>query len=293
MSPGWGPEGPPGGCGHESTAARLSADIIASMPVRRERWCLDPGWLFVVAGLALCASVMLIPAQLDVEALRAQRSELVRQHQAASAQVRAHESFLVELRRADPSVIRRLAAAQLNLLPAGATPVLVASSREAPVGDWIAANVPVTPARRGLPPDTWLTRLTGERFRLWVLAGGLLAVFMGLLAGPDTSPVSRNLIPRWRPDVFHPQALGADVDWEEEEADGEAEMDEEDEELEEEEGEEEALVEDEEEEDEEFEEDDEEFEEDDEELEEDESEEDFEDWDDDEEEEEEEDDEKG
>lgn len=236
---------------------------------------------------------MLIPAQLDVEALRAQRSELVRQHQAAAAQVRAHEAFLEELRRADPAVIRRLAAAQLNLLPAGATPVLVASSREEPVGDWIAETVPVTPARRVLPPDTLLTRLTGERFRLWVLAGGLLAVFMGLLAGPDTSPVSRNLIPRWRPDVFHPQSLGADVDWEEEDADGEDEMDEEDEEIVEEEGEEDELLEDdeedeEEEDDEEYEEDDEEFEEDDEDLEEDDSEEDFEDWDDDDEEEEEE-----
>jgi hypothetical protein len=276
--------------------------MIAAMPLQQQRWCLDPGWLFVVAGLALCASVMLVPAQIDVEALRAQRSELVRQHQAASAQVRAHEAFLEELRRADPAVVRRLAAAQLNLLPAGATPVLVASSREHPVGDWIAETVPVTPVQRLLPPDTWLTRLTGERFRLWVLAGGLLAVFMGLLAGPDTSPVSRNLIPRWRPDVFHPQALSADVDWEEEDTDGEDEMDDEvDEELEEEvdeeeEGEEDELLEDEEEEeeeeDEEFEEDDEEFEEDDEDLEEDEdSEEDFEDWDEDEEEEVEEDDE--
>lgn len=205
--------------GHESTATRLIADIIASMPVRSSPCRLDPGWLFVTAGLSLCAAGLLVPARRDVTELDEQRAELVRRHQNAAAQVQAHESFLDQLRREEPAVIRRLAAAQLNLVPAGATPVLVASSRQAPVSQWIADTVRLESARPAAPPDTWLTRLTDERHRLWVLAGGFLAVFFGLLAGPDSSPAreDRDLIPRWRGDLFRPRALGLGVDWEEEE----------------------------------------------------------------------------
>ena len=142
---------------------------------------LDPGWLFVAAGLTLCVAGVLIPAQRSLHDLGGQLARIEHLHAIGQDGIEAHQQFLDRLRHRDPSVIRRLAAAQLNLMPAGDTPLLVANSSQATVTDWIDRSVTPGTVTAAAPAGTWLTRLTEGTRRLWMLGFGVLVVFVGLL----------------------------------------------------------------------------------------------------------------
>ncbi len=142
---------------------------------------LDPGWLLVAAGLTLCVAGVLIPAQRSLHDLGGQLTRIEHLHAVGRDGIEAHKKFLDRLRQRDPSVFRRLAAAQLNLMPAGDTPLLVANSRHATVTDWIGRSVAPGTTTAAPPARTWLTSLTEGTRRLWVLGFGVLIVFIGLL----------------------------------------------------------------------------------------------------------------
>ena len=175
-------------------------------PLRRE---IDPGWLFVVAGLALCAVGLLVPAQRDLRTMRRQVTLLAQEWDRQARELEAHEIFLEQIQDREPDVIRRLAAAQLNLVPAGETPVLLASSRDAPVSEWISRTVSTGGSTPVDPTDTttnisWLAQVTQGGGRLWILGAGIFAVFLGLLVdgGPTRTQRARKLVPCWRRDQF-------------------------------------------------------------------------------------------
>ncbi|MHC4385219.1 MAG: hypothetical protein ACYS0J_20655 [Planctomycetota bacterium] len=97
---------------------------------------LDAGWLYILAGLALCAAGILVPARRDLEDLRRQLDRLADERAISDARLHAYGSFLHLLNEDDPALIRRLAAAQLNLVPADEKPVLMAASRTATAAWW-------------------------------------------------------------------------------------------------------------------------------------------------------------
>ncbi|RLS64839.1 MAG: hypothetical protein DWH97_07555 [Planctomycetota bacterium] len=146
----------------------------------------DPGWPFVVAGLGLLVCGVLIPAQRDLQGLqntlkihRALEDQSLRQRT-------AYDRFLVDLDQGDEQLIRRLAASQLNLMPEDERSLLLTSSMNATVTDWIEASEPVDLPNPAPYPDSLLARLaTGPR-RLWVLACGAFLVFVGLMLAPST-----------------------------------------------------------------------------------------------------------
>ncbi len=162
---------------------------------------LDPGWLFVAAGLTLCVAGVLIPAQRSLNDLTGQLTRIEHVYAVGREGIEAHEKFLDRLRQRDPSVFRRLAAAQLNLMPVGDTPLLVATSRRATVTDWIGRSVVPGTITAAAPARTWLTRLTEGTRRLWVLGFGVLIVFVGLLVDG------------------RPSATTADVEWSDDDGD--------------------------------------------------------------------------
>lgn len=150
----------------------------------------DPGWLFVAAGLVVCAAGIIIPAQEDLQALRVQLEQLRAQELHAYARLKAHSDFMDQVDSADPALVRRLAAAQLNLVPARDTPLLLTASQTSPVTDWIEATVnpdirPPKPA-----PLSSLGQLANGPYRLWLFGGGIMAVFVGLMLGPSPLPAS-------------------------------------------------------------------------------------------------------
>lgn len=153
----------------------------------------DPGWLFILSGLALCAAGILLPAQADVEALQRQLEQLRDEESRALARLKAHADFLDQVDRADPALIKRLAAAQLNLVPEGDRPVLRATSNTVPVTNWVDSTVSFDIRPPKPQPVSTLSRWATGPQRLWMFGGGILAVFIGVLLSP--APVR---IGRWR-----------------------------------------------------------------------------------------------
>ena len=165
--------------------------IVRGMSSLRPLFRFDPGWLFTVAGLTLLVISALLPAQQDLAILTEQLAKLEHQEKVNQKRIGAYAQFLVELKAKDPSLLTRLAASQLNLMPKGEAPVLVATSMEHTVSDWIEATVPPEAFEPDLVPDTLLTRLASGQRRLWLMGGGALIVFIGLTTGIPLTPSTR------------------------------------------------------------------------------------------------------
>jgi len=147
---------------------------------------MDAGWLFLLAGAALVVAVVLIPPADDLANLRHQRDRLEARLRHERDRLEAYGAFLEALESRDPALVRRLAAAHLNLIPENADPIaMIAESSDgldAAVEDWIAGTLP--PLDRPAAPDrkpSLLRRLATGPHRLWVMLAGVVSIFIGLL----------------------------------------------------------------------------------------------------------------
>lgn len=144
----------------------------------------DPGWLFVLAGLVLVASATLVPATYDLWVMRTQLRHLDAQERENCNRLEAYSRFVQELDAADPQLVRRLAASQLNLVPRGERPVIVAASAGQTPIEWADATVEPVRATVIPFPDSLLSRLTLGRKALWIAGAGAMCIFLGLLSAP-------------------------------------------------------------------------------------------------------------
>lgn len=145
---------------------------------------LDPGWPFVIAGLLLLAAGILIPGHRELLELR---GELVRQEtreQMAFERLRAYDEFLNGVRESDPEVIRRLAMAHLNKIPAGEESLLLTPGMNQTVGEWVEASIPDRTVVVPPYPDTVLARWAIGPGRLWLLGAAVTLLFAGFVLGP-------------------------------------------------------------------------------------------------------------
>jgi len=143
----------------------------------------DAGWLFVAAGLVLILAAAVVPSERQLHSLRSQLDELKHAERSNDAIISAYARFVSDLDGRDPSLVRRLAASQLNVIPRGETPLLMASSVNASTSEWIEATADVEPFEPQPPPDTLLARWTSGRGRLWAIGAGGFLVFAGLMIG--------------------------------------------------------------------------------------------------------------
>ncbi len=143
----------------------------------------DAGWLYLLAGAALVSAMVLVGPADDLVQLRYRRDRLGALEDDAIAKLQAYEAFLEAIDEADPMLVRRLAAAQLNLIPESSKPIgLVGAELDAHVDDWIIETLP--PPTEVAPPkvkDSWLRRLSTGPTRLWTILAGVVLIFIGLL----------------------------------------------------------------------------------------------------------------
>ena len=189
--------------------ARPGGDSAAGGLLHAPLFRLDPGWPFVIAGLALIVSAVLIPAQRELHDLEQQ----LRVHQAyeekSKSEILAYEQFLADVQKGDPRLLERLLRAQLNKMPKDERPLLLMPTANDTVPQWIESSVTVEIPEPQPYPDTLLSRIASGPRRLWVLASGTFLVFMGILFVPSNG--SRRLVRRPQPEPT-PPVSGESVD---------------------------------------------------------------------------------
>lgn len=173
------------------TPAPTSAPTHAP-PQRRPLFRFDPGWLFLIAGCAVLVAAVLIPAQDDLAVAQWQRDKARAVERWRAERLASYTAFLNALDAGDPTLVRSLAATQLNLTPAGATPIIAT-----PHGGRADASIfpelepAFEPVPEPVPPDSTLHAwATDGRARLLLIAAGAMCLLYGLLP-PATVSRSR------------------------------------------------------------------------------------------------------
>lgn len=172
------------------------AEPDSAPPVRRALISLDPGWLFLISGIAIIAAVVLIPAQHDLEDARWQRDRAVSIEQHRIERLERYGRYLAAAKSGDECVLLSLGATQLNVTPADRVPLL-------PTPDVSRTSASVFPSLEpgplrlpNVPRDrdlSMLERLTvNNTTRLWLIAAGVMCVLFGLL--PETSRAAAGAI---------------------------------------------------------------------------------------------------
>lgn len=150
---------------------------------RRALFSLDAGWLFVIAGLAVIAAAVLIPAFDDLDEARWQRDRAVAIEKHRTQRLERYAEYIAAVDRRDENVVRALVAEQLNKVPQG-------WSTLEPVSDPAAKDASVFPALEPdpleidprTPVDSALSRMArDDRTRLLMVIGGAVAVLIGVL----------------------------------------------------------------------------------------------------------------
>ena len=172
---------------HAGDAPVREADSVAARrPSHAPIFGIDPGWPFVIAGLALIVSAVLIPAQRELHDLEQQLKVHQAYEEKAKSELLAYEQFLADVQRGEPRLLERLVRAQLNKMPKDERPLLLMPTANDTVPQWIESSVTVEIPEPVAYPDTLLSRIASGPRRLWVLASGTFLVFMGILFVPST-----------------------------------------------------------------------------------------------------------
>lgn len=161
-------------------------------PARRPLFVPDAGWLFLIAGVGILAATLIIPAQHDLDLARWQRDRAVAIEKHRMDRLERYGTYLAAVERADECVVMSLAASQLNKSPVDRIPL---DARPDPGLTSASVYPALEPPPIELPPkpgvserSSLLARWTiADHTRLWLLAGGMLCVLIGVLP-PSTRP---------------------------------------------------------------------------------------------------------
>ncbi|MEX2219609.1 MAG: hypothetical protein WD749_12720 [Phycisphaerales bacterium] len=154
---------------------------------------LDPGWLYLLAGISLLAATVVIPALGDLDDVQLERDRLLAIEQHRGDRLIRYRDYLDTLERQEPQLVMALAASQLNLIPQGRTialqtpDLLTAPQRAGLIFASLEPPPLVLPEPR--PRGSLLERWTGsDAVRPWLIAAGALCLLMGLLPRADLKP---------------------------------------------------------------------------------------------------------
>lgn len=147
----------------------------------------DPGWLYLLAGLALLAATVLIPAMDDLADVQFERDRALALEGHRVQRLELYQGYLAALERQEPSLVMALAASQLNQIPQGRSLILEPADIFAGGGSATASVFSgLEPPPLKLPErqrvDSILSRWTNsDRSRTWLIAAGAVCLLLGLL----------------------------------------------------------------------------------------------------------------
>lgn len=146
----------------------------------------DPGWLFLIAGLGILGATVLIPAADDLDDARLLRDRALARESHRQERIQRYQGYLGALDERQPTLVYSLAASQLSLMPSDraliAAPATDARTRSASVFPALEPPPLVLPEREH-HASTLEKLATSSKSRLWLIAGGVVSVLVGLLPG--------------------------------------------------------------------------------------------------------------
>ena len=178
---------PDGTTGIGAAAAREVTAPILPMPrsidAARPFTIFNPGWLFILAGIGILASTVLVPAQRELADARWARDRALEAQAHREARLENYREYLSALEQKQPSLVMALAASQLNQIPADRSPIegmTEVSRADASVFAALEPRPMKELAQRRV--DSVLARITSNgTTRLWLIAGGIVCLMLGLL----------------------------------------------------------------------------------------------------------------
>lgn len=144
---------------------------------------IDPGWLFLAAGVALLGATVLIPAAEDLSVARWQRDRALAVEAHRQMRLTRYAEYLAAVESGEPSLVLALAEKQLNQIPADRAAIPGGFGRDE---DGLSVFPGLEPPPLKLPQynarESVLSRWTGEtRSRLLMMVGGAVCVLIGLM----------------------------------------------------------------------------------------------------------------
>lgn len=158
--------------------------MVRTPYAQRSPALIDPGWLFLLAGMGILAATVLIPAGEDLAAARFQRDRALVIEAHRMDRLARYEEYLAALDSHQPSLVLSLAASQLNQIPEGRAPIAGAKGALGANSD-VSVFPSLEPPPLTLPTrhktESTLERLaTNDHTRLWLIAAGAASVLIGL-----------------------------------------------------------------------------------------------------------------
>lgn len=149
-------------------------------------------WGFFICGLVLIVAAAILPLGADLEFTRHQRDLALVIEQENAARNASYAAMINAIDSKNPDTIRLLTQSNLGKIPSDHEALMVPGQQVDPMIFELLEPVPM--ARPVFePPYSRLERLVMiPRTRLWVIAGGMLLVLIGIL-------------PAARPKVIHPE----------------------------------------------------------------------------------------
>lgn len=176
----------PAGVTPEGLSSGDGSVAVMSPQVRARRGpLLDPGWLFLIAGVALIAFTVIIPAVNDLHDAEYYRERMRAVEQHRLDRLTRYQGYHEALRDGEPGLVRSLAATQLNQAPENArllqNPDPNTPPRSASIFGALEPPPLVMPSKPVREVSTLEKWATDDRSRLWLLASGALLILIGLL----------------------------------------------------------------------------------------------------------------
>ncbi len=154
-----------------------------SEPVVHPRYRFDPAWLFLLAGLALLAAVVVIGSRDELDDAQHQRDRVLAVEQHRQQRLDRYNEYLSALERNDRVLAESLAGSQLNQVPEDRA--AIPGTVEPAAGDatvFPALEPPPLELPERVVVESTLAKLVRhDRTRLLLLAASAVLVLVGLL----------------------------------------------------------------------------------------------------------------